>query len=452
MKVIVIGDGKVGRTIVGHICQEGHQVVVVDTDPNTIEEIVSLYDVMGICGNGASYDILKSAGAGKANLVVAATNSDETNILACLISQKLGAKSTIARVRNIEYSNQTKIFQQDLGITMTINPEREASDEIMKIVNFPAALRVDSFAKGNVDLVELYIPEGSPLIGQSLISIYQKYQIKVLVCAVQRNEEVFIPSGNFVFQAKDKIHITANSKATLRQFLSKSELLENKIKRVMIIGGGKIAVYLANDLLKNKYKVKIIERDYKRCVELSELLPGATIINGDGADQKVLSEEGFDNTDAIITLTGSDEENIIISMYAYTMNIQKIITKINKQSLVGLMESVTNSSVISPKDLTASKIISYVRAASNKRGSNVQTLYKLVNNQVEALEFIAKENKKLTNKPLKELKLKPNILIAGIIRDGNPIIPSGNDCIMPEDSVIVVTTNSFLDDLNDMLE
>ena len=220
----------------------------------------------------------------------------------------------------------------------------------------------------------------------------------------------------------------------------------------MIIGGGKIAVYLANDLLKNKYKVKIIERNYKRCVELSELLPGATIINGDGADQKVLSEEGFENTDAIITLTGSDEENIIISMYAYTMDTQKIITKINKQSLVGLMESVTNASVISPKDLTASKIISYVRAASNKRGSNVQTLYKLVNNQVEALEFIAKENKKLTNKPLKELKLKPNILIAGIIRDGNAIIPSGNDCIMPEDSVIVVTTNTFLDDLNEILE
>ena len=236
MKVIVIGNGKVGKTIVEHTLQEGHEVIVVDKNPTNIEEIIDQYDVMGVCGNGASYDILKSAGVDKADLVVAATDSDETNILACLISQKIGAKSTIARVRSYEYKNQLNIIREGLGITMPINPESETADEITKILNFAEAIRVDSFAKGNVDLVELFIPEGNPLIDESLLSIYQTYQIKVLVCAVQRNDEVIIPSGSFTFKAKDKIYITANNRATLKTFLSKSQLLESKIKSVMIVG------------------------------------------------------------------------------------------------------------------------------------------------------------------------------------------------------------------------
>ena len=452
MKVIVIGDGKVGRTIIEHICQEGHKVVVVDTNPDTIEEIVSQYDVMGVCGNGASYDILKSAGAGSAGLVIAATSSDETNILACLISQKLGAKSTVARVRKVEYSKHINLFQDELGLTMTINPEKEAANEIMKIINFPEAIRVDSFAKGNVDLVELYISDDCQLLGQYLSSIYQKYQIKVLVCAVERKNEVFIPTGNYQFQAHDKIYVTANSKDTIKEFLQKSGLVESKLKSIMLIGGGIITEYLAKELLRSRYKVKIIEKNHARCIELSELLPNATIINGDGSSQRVLEEEGIDSTDAVICLTGSDEQNIIISMFAYKKEINKIISKINKTSLVGLMESIKMASVISPKDITASQIVSYVRAASNKRGSNVITLYKLDNNKVEALEFRAKENKKLLNIPFKDLKLKSGILIAGIIRNGNVIIPNGNDMIMLDDSVIVVTTNQYLDELGDILE
>lgn len=451
MKIIVIGDGKVGRTIVEHTCQEGHEVVVVDKNPDAVEQIVEQFDVMGVCGNGASYDIQKSAGVDKADVVIAATSSDETNILSCLVAKKLGAKSTIARVRSYEYMNQLNIIKRDLGITMTINPEQESANEIMKIINFPEAIRVDTFAKGNVDLVELYIPENSSLIGQSLASIYQKYQIKVLVCAVLRNDEVFIPTGSFTFQPKDKVHITA-SKSILRKFFNKSGLLESKIKTVMIVGGGKISVYLGSELLKNKYRVKIIEKDYNRCLELSQLLPKATIIHGDGSDQRVLSEEGLNTTDAMVCLTGIDEENIIISMYAYKQEVHKIITKINKTSFVGLMEAISMASIISPQEITAAKIVSYIRAANNSRGSNVLTLYKLVNNKVEALEFIAKENKKLLNICLKNLKLKKNILIAGIIRDGKVIYPSGDDMIKLNDSVIVVTTNQFLDDLNDILE
>ena len=452
MKEIVIGNGKVGKTIVEHTLQEGHEVIVVDKNPTNIEEIIDQYDVMGVCGNGASYDILKSAGVDKADLVVAATDSDETNILACLISQKIGAKSTIARVRSYEYKNQLNIIREGLGITMPINPESETADEITKILNFAEAIRVDSFAKGNVDLVELFIPEGNPLIDESLLSIYQTYQIKVLVCAVQRNDKVIIPSGSFTFKAKDKIYITANNRATLKTFLSKSQLLESKIKSVMIVGGGKISAYLGKELIKNKFQVKILESDYNRCVELSTLLPNATIIHGDGSDQRILLEEGLENTDAIVCLTGNDEENMIIAMYAHQQKVKKVITKINKPSLVGLMESVSTASVVSTKDITASKIISYIRAVSNKRGSNVITLYKLVNNKVEALEFLAKENKRIVNIPLKDLKLKNNILIAAIIRDGNVIIPSGNDYITTNDKVIVVTANHQLSDLNGILE
>lgn len=452
MKVIVIGDGKVGRTIVGHICNEGHEVVVVDKNPSNVDEIVSLYDVMGLCGNGASYDVLKDSGADKADLLIAVTSSDETNILACLIAQKLGTKSTIARVRNVEYSNQTNIFRTDLGIKMTINPEKESANEILKIINFPEAIKVDSFANGKVNLVEKYIPEDSPLVGQSLASLYQKYQIKVLVCAVSRNDEVFIPSGNFTFEARDRVHITANSNASLREFFSKTGLLESKIKRIMIIGGSKIAVYLANDLIKARYDVKIIEKNYDKCVELSNQLPKATIIHGDGADQALLAEEGFKDTDAVICLTNSDEENIVVSMYAFKEEIQKIITKINKASLVNIMESISMASIISPKDITSSQIVSYIRAANNARGNNVVTLSKLVNNRVEALEFVAKADNKLLNIPLKELKLKKNILIAAIIRSDETIIPNGNDQINENDNVIVVSTNQYLDDLSDILE
>ena len=452
MKVIVIGTGKVGKTIVELTRQEGHEVTIIDKKADVIENIIDECDVIGMVGNGASYDILNEAGARNADLVIATTDSDEVNILSCLIAQKIGAEATIARVRSIEYSNQLNIIRDGLGITMPINPENETANEITRILNFPGAIRVESFAKGNVDLVELFIPENSQLVGQSLISIYQTYQIKVLVCAVVRGEDVIIPTGSFTFQAKDRIYITANSRTTLRTFLNKSGLQESKLKSVMIIGGGKISAYLGKELLKNKFKVKILEENYNRCVELSALLPGATIIHGDGTDQSVLIEEGMEHTDAIVCLTGSDEENIIVSMYANQKNIKKIITKVNKHSLVGIMESVSLASVVSTKDITSGKIISYIRSVNNKRGSNIITLHKLVNNKVEAIEFQAKVNKRLLDKPLKDLKLKKNILIAAIIRDEEVIIPSGNDFIQLDDKVIIVTTNQFLKDLNEILE
>lgn len=450
MRIVVIGDGKVGNAIIQHVSREGHQVVVVDKNPNVVDDIVNRYDVMGICGNGASYEILKEADAGRAHVVIAVTASDETNMLACVIAKKLGAKSTIARVRNYEYNSQIKNIMRDLEITMTINPEKETADEILKVVNFPEALRVDSFADGKVDLVELYIPEDSPLVGKTLMEIHQKYQVKVLVCAVQRGDEVYIPNGSFTFHAKDKIHVTAKN-VYIKQFLNKLGLSEGKMKSILIIGGGTITSYLGKELVKNKYEVKIIEKDYNRCVELSELLPNATIIHGDGTSHEVLGEEGLSDSDVVISLTGEDEENIIISMYAYKQNVKKIIAKVNKEQFVGLMETIGMATIVSPKDIIASRIVSYIRARNNSRGSNIVTLYKLVNNKVEALEFIAKPKSKVLNKQLKDLKLKAKVLVAGIIRNGESIIPNGADVIMPEDSVIIVTNGQYLDDLDDIL-
>ena len=451
MRIVVIGDGKVGNAIIRHVSREGHQVIVVDKNPNVVEDIVNRYDVMGICGNGASYQILKEADAGRAHVVIAVTASDETNMLACVLAKKLGAKSTIARVRSYEYNDQVKNIMRDLEINMIINPEKETADDITKVVNFPEALRVDNFADGKVDLVELYIPENSPLVGETLISMHQKYQVKVLVCAVQRGEEVYIPNGTFEFKAKDKIHVTAK-RANIKQFINKIGLVESKIKSILIIGGGTITSYLGKELLKNKYEVKIIEKNYNRCLELSELLPNATIIHGDGTSHEVLSEEGLSDSDIVISLTGEDEENIIISMYAYKQNVKKIIAKVNKESFVGLMESIGMATIVSPKDIIADRIVSYIRARNNSRGSNIVTLYKLVNNQVEALEFVAKQKSKVLNKQLKDIKLKDKVLIAGIIRNGESIIPNGADMIYPDDNVIVVTHGQYLDDLDDILE
>lgn len=451
MKIVVIGDGKVGRSIVENTCREGHEVVVIDKNPKVIEELVNQYDAGGICGNGVCIDIQESAGVAKADLVVAATSMDEVNLLSCLIAKKLGAKATIARVRSYEYNSQIELMKESLGIQMTINPELETAIEIMNIINFPEAIHVDSFANGKLDLVELYIPENSPLIGSTLASISSKYQVKILVCAVQRKEEVFIPTGNFTFEAKDKIHITA-SRSVIKTFLSKLGLIETKIKDVLIIGGGKISTYLAESLIKNKYNVKIIEKNYNHCLELSELLPNASIIYGDGTDQVLLEEEGIDSCDAIIALTNLDEENIIISLYANKKEVGKIITKVNKSSFAALVETIGVASVISPKDITASRVISYVRSASNTHGSNIVQLYKLVNNRVEAIEFIAKEQSKTLNVCLKDLKLKTNVLIASIIRNSEVIIPSGLDKITVNDSVIVISTGQILDDLDDILE
>ncbi len=451
MKIVVIGNGRVGHTIIQHICQENHDVVVVDNDPDCIERIVNEYDVMGVCGHGANVEILKSANVEKADMLIAVTCSDETNMLACILGKKMGVKHTMARVRNYEYHAQISQMMEALEISMIINPEKEAANEILKILHFPEALKVDTFNHGTVDLVELYVPKDSPLIDKSLLQISQEYQVKVLICAVQRGEEVFIPGGDFIVKEGDIVHITATNK-NVRLFLNKLGLISSKIKSVFIIGGGKVAAYLCEELSKSNYKVKLVEKDYDTCVELSETFPNVTVIHGDGSNQELLAEEGFHETDAVVCLTDLDEENIIISMYAYKQRIGKIITKIDNLSLVGLMESIRMASVISPKDITSSKIVRYVRARNHSRSSDIITLYKLVNNKVEVVEFLAKETSKTLNIPLKSLPLKKKVLLAAIIRGKEVVIPNGEDEILAGDNVIVVTTMQSFNSLDDILE
>lgn len=451
MKIIIVGDGKVGATLTEHLSKEGHDVVVIDQDPQVVEEMVNQYDVMGISGNGASYSVLMEAGANKANLLIAATSSDELNILSCMVSKKIGARHTIARVRNPEYSQQLVFLREELGLSMVVNPEMETATEICRALRFPSAINMETFARGRVELAEIKVQPDSILNGQPLFSLPDRLRVKILVCAVQRDGEIVIPDGNFVIQTGDKIHVTA-SHAELAAFFKVMGIYKQKARSVLIIGGGKIAHYLALQLLDAGMQVKIIEHDRQRCHELSDWLPKATVIHGDGTDQSLLLQEGIDTVDAVVSLTGMDEENILISMYAQTQKADKVVTKINRLSFLDMLGNMGLDTIVSPKTIAANRIIRYVRAMHNSDGSSVQTLYKLVGGQVEALEFVVSENAKFTGIPLKDLKTKQNVLIACIIRGGKPIIPQGSDTMEPRDAVIVVTANQYLRDLSDILE
>ena len=451
MKIIVIGCGKIGKTIIEHVSKEGHSLVIVDNNREKVEELIERYDVMGVVGNGASLDIQEEAGVKFADLVIAVTPEDEINILVSMVAKKLGASSTIARVRNPEYLRQTKLMQEELGLSMVVNPEQETADEIINMVNLPSLLKLEPFAKGKVNLVEILVEENNPLIGETLITMNKKIRTKVLICAIQRAGNVIIPNGNFKIEQGDRLSITANA-SSLVTFLKELNLIKSPLKNIMIIGGGKISYYLAKELSNKKYHIKLIEMNKNRAEEMAELLPKVDVICGDGTDHELLIEEGIEASDACIALTNVDEENIIVSMYATGLKIKKVIAKIKRNSFLTMVNDLGIASIVSPKDIVASKIISYIRALSNKRGSNVLTLYKLVNNQVEALEFDAKKKEKFYNKPLKDLNIKENCLIACIIRDGNVLIPSGNDFIQLNDRVLVVTTHQQFDDLMDAFE
>lgn len=451
MKIIVIGCGTIGKTVISHISKEGHNTIIIDKDKDVVEKLIEKYDVMGVVGNGASLEIQEEANVKNADLVIAVSSDDEINILACLVARKLGAKSTIARVRNPEYRRQSDLMKEELGLSMIVNPEEETALEIANMINLPTISKIEHFAKGLVNLVEIVIEEGNPLIGETLISMSKKINTKVLICAVERGNEVIIPSGNFKIEEGDRISFTAES-VSLRSFLRELNLIKSPLKKVMIIGGGKTGYYLAKNLSKNRYKVRLIEVNKDKANDLAEKLPNVSIIYADGTKHGILLEEGIESTDAFVALTNVDEENIIVSLFANKLNIRKVITKIKRDTLLGMTDDLGIENIVMPKEVVANKIVSYVRAIANKRGSNVITLYRLVDNQIEALEFLAKKKEKFYNRPLKTLKIKNNCLIACIIRDGVVIIPNGNDFIQLNDSVIVVTTHKNFDDLADAFE
>ena len=452
MNIVIVGDGKVGATLVEHLSMEGHDVVVIDRNQKIVEQLVNSYDVMGICGNGANCEIQLEAGVDNSDLFIAVTSSDELNILSCLMAKKAGASHTIARVRDPDYLNQLPFFKDALGLSMVVNPEYDAANEIAKVLRFPNAINIETFYRGLVDLVEIKIDEANPLCNMQLIDIFNKFGIKILVCAVQRKNDVLIPRGDFVFQSGDRIHITA-PRGVLVEFMKKLKIYKHRTKDIMIIGGGKMGYYLAHQLCETGgYNVKIIEIDEKRCEKLCELLPDADIIHGDGTDRSILLEQGLENQDAFITLTTIDEENIIASMYASSLGVSKTVAKVNRVSYE-VLESIGIDSAISSKSIAANRIIGYARALENSgEESSVHTLYKLVGGQVEALEFKIETGFSDIGIPLRDLRLKKDTLTACIIRNHKVIYPGGNDCIELNDRVIIVTKSNHISSINEIFE
>lgn len=451
MKILIIGLGTIGRTVLKNLSGMGHTITIIDENKDKVESLIEKYDVFGVVGNGACLDIQKEAGISDTDLAIVLTNSDELNVFACLVAKKAGVKNTIARVRNPDYSKQILDMKDELGISMIVNPEKETADEIFNLINLPSISQLEYFAKGKALLAEIVLENGCTLIGETLISLGKKLSNRVLVCAVSRDDEVVIPDGHFMFKENDRVYFTSDA-ATLRSFLSEVQLEKSPLKRIMIAGGDKIGYYLAKELSNSKFSIKLVESDKEQSEELAEHLPKVTVIHGNGTQHDLLIEEGIEAMDAFVALTTIDEENMIVSMFANKMNVRKIITQIKNDDLYDMLGELGIDSTVSPKRIVADRIISYVRALSNKRGSNVLTLYRVVNEQVEALEFLAKTEEKFYNKPLKTLKTKKNCLIACIIRENQVIIPDGNSTIMLGDNVIVVTTHKNFDDLNDVFE
>lgn len=451
MKIVIIGLGTIGKTILKNLSGEGHTITIIDEDKAKVEHLIEKYDVFGVVGNGACLDIQKEANMADADLAIVLTDSDELNVFACLVAKKIGVANTIARVRNPDYRKQIIAMKDDLGIAMIVNPEREMANEIYNIINLPSVAQIEHFAGGRVNLVEVVAEKGCSLIGETLISLGKKLQTKVLICAVQRGDEVIIPDGNFEIQAGDRIHFTSDAKM-LGDFLSEANLIKSRLKNIMIVGGGRISYYLASALSQRKYKVKLLEDNPAQAELLAELLPRVTVVCGNGTQHDILIEEGIEGMDAFVALTDIDEENMIVSMFANKKKVKKSITQIKSDDLFGMLDELGINNNVSPKHIVAGRIISYIRALANTVGSNVLTMYQLVNDQVEALEFAAKRQERYYNKPLKDLTLKKNCLIACIIRKNKIIIPDGNSEIQLGDNVVVVTTHKNFDDLNDVFE
>ena len=449
MNIIIVGCGKVGSTIAEHITEEGHSVVVVDKNGEKLDNLANRIDIMTLEGNGASRKILVEAGVVFCDILIAATNSDEVNLYSCLMAKKCGAKNTIARVRNHTYIDDIHLVHDELGLSLSINPEQNAAREIASLIKYPGAIEIDRFAKGGVELFKVKLPESSKLNNVKLKDIAGNTG-DFKICAVERDSDVFIPLGDFVLHGGDIVYTLSRPGDAYEMFKMFDMQLETG-RSALLIGGSSIAMYLAKLLSEARIKVKIIEVNPEKCEVLSELLPNITVLCGDGLDRDLLIEEGIENVDAFCSLTGIDEENLILSMYAKSVSNAKIITKVNKLPFDDIINKLDVGSIIRPKDLAGEYITQYVRAMDNSQGSNVQSLYRIVNGKAEALEFYVSENTDFINIPIEELDLKDNLLIGSIRREGYSFVPSGKDVIKRGDSVVVVTTHMKLNDLSDIL-
>lgn len=449
LNIIIVGCGVVGTALVEQLVLENHDITVVDTSPQKVQKITDMYDVMGVVGNGASFSVQKDAGIIDADLIIAVTDSDELNLLCCTVASRVGHCATIAKVRNPEYSHELNHIKDRLGLAMIVNPEYEASREIYKILCLPTALEVTSFAHGKADLVKIRIPHGNILDGMTLAQL-GKSTNDVLICGVERDKQIYIPTGDFELKAGDMISFVAPAKK-VSDFFKHIGFKTNKVKNTMIIGGGDAGYYLAKRLSDNGIDVCVIDKDKERCEELATMLPKVVVINGNGVDEDLLNEEGIQSAESFVTLTGSDEENILLTVHAKQFSNAKLVTKINKIRFKDAINNLDIGSVIYPRYITSEAIIAYVRAKNASKGSNVETLYHLFDHRVEAVEFKIDKESKVTNTPIMKLKLKDNLLICFIFRRGKVIIPSGQDCILPGDSVMIVTTHSGFNDISNIL-
>ena len=451
MNIIIVGSGKVGEALATQLNKEGNDVTIIDESAEKVRSIANKLDIMGVIGNGASRATQKDAGIDKADILIAVTGTDEINLLSCLVAKKSAGCRTIARLKNPEYNTDAHYFKDELGLAMVINPEEAAAKEIARVLSFPAATKVESFAKGLVELLTFKIAEGSRLIGMSIKEVAMKFKTNVTFCTIERDNDAYIANGNFVFAERDTVSFIASPKDAI-DFFSCIDHKIQPIKDAIIVGGGELTHYLCSLLDKAGISVKVIEKDAQRCSDLAIEFDKATVINGDPADEDTLREEGVSKASAFIALTGLDEENILLSLFAKKTGARKVITRINRIEYDDIIGHLDLDSIVYPKNITADMIVSYVRALNNTRGSDIETLYKIVKGKAEAAEFTVGEGSPIVGKPLAELNFKPNVLIASIKRGKTSVIPRGQAVIEAGDSVVVVTKGLSLEDVSDILK
>ena len=453
MRIIVAGSGKVGTALVRQLTLERHDIVAIDLSESRIAALQNSLDVLCMQGNCISKDLLLEAGADHCDLLIAVTALDEVNMLCCLLAKKLGTRHTIARVRNPEYADEIRLFSADMGLSMTINPEFSTAQEIFSVLRFPGLMSIEEFGHGKFELAEFKLAKECPLTEMTLEQFSKKYHSKALVCAVRRNKETLIPTGQAQLMVGDQISFAAEP-AEAEKFLHLAGVQSRMPRHIIIVGAGRITYYLLRMMLNVGMHPVVIEQDEAKARELNKAFPNVLVICADGTNRDVLEEEGVASCDAFVSLTGTDEVNILLSMYANSMDVPKVVSKVSRYQALELVgNDNTTGSVFLPSDIVASRVISYVRAMEKAGGSNVETLYRVVDNTVEALEFVVRDaNKELTGVPLRDMRLRKNLLVCAIIRGRQVIIAGGDDYFQEGDRVIIVTTNKYLNDLMNILE
>ena len=454
MQIVIIGNGSLGDSLIEYISRENHSIIVIDEDEDVVNAVVNKYDVRGVCGSGASVDTLRDAGIETADVVISVAGGDELNLLCCMMARALGAKHTIARIRDPRYLNQQSFMNSTLGIDVIVNPEYEAAREAGRLIRFPAAMKIEKFAQGKVEVVEIHIGKDHPFIDQPLIKFKSKYSTNALICAAKRGDDVIIPGGDYVIREGDSISLVG-SRADIIDLFVKIGLVGKQLHDIMIIGGDSTSRYLTSHLIEGGFKVKIIEQNEEICEELAELFPKAIVIHGDANDPDLLDDEGIEGTDACVVMTPNDQKNFIISMFAKTREVDKIIAKLTSKTFVKLASNAGIDSNVTPGVLVASKVLRYIRGLAgmedHENSGEIKSLHKLVEGHVEALEFDVSSDFDGIGKPLRSIRLKKNLIVAAIIRENTVIYPNGETTIEKGDGVIVMTTNERLCSLNDIL-